>query len=381
MLRVTAAGTASWSVWAVMRDGKHTRPSLGVWPRTGVKAARDAARICLGEITAGRDPAEEKRVARADRKARAAAPTVAARLIDWRQAKAPTWSDGYAAEVARLCRKFIEPVLGKRALVETTRQDWTDLIAAQREARPTTATWLYQLASSFLNHAEAHGWISAPLLPRRGLTHVAPKVAERQRVLTDDELCRVWQASADLPPKPRCFVRLLILTGTRVSEAAGIAFGELDLPGRRWAIPGARAKNRTAITLPLCPLALAELIAVMPAAAAAPDYRLLGAVRGSPLQGISSIKRRLDAASGVTGWVMHDLRRSARTNLSKLGVTRETAEACLNYIGGRAGLVGTYDLHRYEDEIIAAWGRWQDHVAALVGEAPDGAEVIALRRA
>jgi hypothetical protein len=83
----------------------------------------------------------------------------------------------------------------------------------------------------------------------------------------------------------------------------------------------------------------------------------------------------------VTDWRAHDLRRTCRTGLSALGVSRETAEACLNHRGAKAGLVGVYDRHGYADEIIAALGRWQAHVAALVGEAPGGAEVIALRRA
>ena len=74
--------------------------------------------------------------------------------------QARAWSDRYAAEVARLCTKHLEPKLGKRPLTETVRQDWTALIAQHREKRPATATWLYQIAAAFLTHAEAHGWIA-----------------------------------------------------------------------------------------------------------------------------------------------------------------------------------------------------------------------------
>ena len=382
-IRVTPTGTMSWSVRAVTRDGKHTRPGLGIWPNIGVKAARNAAKICLGEIARGNDPAEEKRAARTARRTRAALPTVATRLAQWRDSRAGAWSPRYAAEVARLCTKFIEPALGKRPLVETTRQDWTDLITAHREKIPTTATWLYQLSSSFLNTAEAAGWIAAPMLPRKGLRIIAPKGDARERVLSDSELMAVWRASAELPPKPRCFVQLLITTGCRVSEAAGIAAGEIDLDERRWIIPEERAKNSTAITLPLSApalAALAPLLADMPPGAG-PGYRLLGAVRGSALQGITSVKRRLDKASGVTGWTLHDLRRTCRTGLARLGVPREIAEASMNHIGGRAGLVGTYDRHPYRDEVIAALERWQVHLAVLLDGAPLAAEVVVLRRA
>jgi integrase len=199
-------------------------------------------------------------------------------------------------------------------------------------------------------------------------------------VLTDAELARVWHASEALPPKSRCFVRLLILTGCRVSEAAGIAMGELDVRGARWTIPAARAKNRRAITIPLSALALAELAAIIPSAPPHLGYRLLGRRAGSPLSGVSSVKVVLDEASGVRGWVMHDLRRTCRTTLARLGVPREHAEAALNHIGGRTTLERTYNVHGYEPEIIVALDKWQRHVAAIVSDRPLSAEVIALRR-
>lgn len=179
--------------------------------------------------------------------------------------------------------------------------------------------------------------------------HIAPKVKPRERILSGEELSKVWRASGQLQQKPRCFVRLLILTGCRVSEASGVICNEVGINARRWRIPEERAKNNTAIALPLGELALAELIAVWPAEAAG-DHHLLGAICGSALQGISQVKRRLDALSGIGDpWVMHDLRRTVRSNLSALGMSREVAEACLNHIGGRAGLVGVYDRHDFAE--------------------------------
>jgi integrase len=382
-LRITHNGTATWSVQARTRDGKRTRPSLGTWPVVGIRKARQQARLMLADIAHGGDPAADKRQARIERQARAALPTVAEALAAWRGHKAATWSPRYAAEVERLCGRFIEPVLGQRVLCETARTDWVGMIVKQRAKRPSTATWLYQIASAFLGHAEAHGLIPTFPLPRRGLSAIAPKGAARQRTLDDDELRQVWLASAQLAPKARCFARLLIMTACRVSEAAGIAAGELDLKGQTWTIPSERAKSRRAITLPLDALLLAELTAVSPEGETAPDYHLLGAFRGSGLQGISGVKRRLDRYAALeTPWVLHDLRRSARTGLARLGVDAAHAEAALNHIGARSALERTYNVHRYETEIVAALTAWQRHVAGLVGETPTaGVEVISLRRA
>jgi integrase len=248
------------------------------------------------------------------------------------------------------------------------------MIVEQREPRPTTATWLYQISSAFLHHAEACGW-AAPLLPRKGLTLIAPKAAARQRVLDDDELRRVWVASAKLGAKSRCFVRLLILTPCRVAEAAGIAMGELDLDAERWTIPAARAKNKRRITLPLHRLLRPEFAAVMPELIPHADCRLLGLVRGSAFSGISGIKEFLDRESGVTGWRMHDFRRTARTGMTRLGLPTAHAEAALNHVSHRSVLERTYDVHDYGAEIIAAVKRWQAHVAALVEQEPQAAVV------
>jgi integrase len=364
---------ASWSVHVRTRGGKRTRPGLGAWPTVGIKLARQRARELLLDIAKGGDPVEEKRTARQERNARAALPTVAACLADWREAKAGAWSPRYAKEIERLCRKFVVPVLGKRVLRETTRQDWTGLIAAHHGKRPGPATWIFQLASAFLGYAEAHGWIETFPLPRKGLALLAPKGAPRKRVLHDSELRRVWQASGELVPKSRCFVRLLTLTGCRVSEAAGIAMGELDLARARWTIPAERAKNRRAITLPLHPLTLAELAKVLPDPPLSADYKLLGRIKGSGLNGISNIKELLDKVSGVTAWTMHDLRRTCRTDMARLGVPTTHGEAALNHIGGRTALERTYNVHDYAPEIIAAMERWQAHVAEIVGK-PAAAE-------
>jgi hypothetical protein len=99
---------------------------------------------------------------------------------------------------------------------------------------------------------------------------------------------------------------------------------------------------------------------------AAPDFRLLGGTRGSALSGYSHVKTPLDAKSGVKDWVFHDLRRTCRTGMTRLGISTEHAEAALNHVSHRTVLERTYNVHRYEAEIVAALEAWQQHVAELV---------------
>ena len=299
VLRMTPNGVASSSVRARTRDGKRTRPTLGTWPALGVGEARKRALATIGEIQGGADPVALRKAARAAREAQAKLPTVGARLKEWQETRASAWSDRYQREVARLCEKEIVPRLGKSLLVETTREQWTDLIRDKHRRAPGVGSMLYRTCASFLNHAEAQGWISTPMLPRKGLSVIAPPVASRERVLSDDELRAIWKAADDLKPKFRAFVRLMLMTAAREMEAADIATGEVDLDAARWSIPGGRTKNGFGIVLPLhlclvedlrCSLARPRRGRRSVAAA--------WAIAGSGLRGFSKIKTTLDKDLG-----------------------------------------------------------------------------------
>ena len=101
---------------------------------------------------------------------------------------------------------------------------------------------------------------------------------------------------------------------------------------------------------------------------------------GGGLRGFSRLKRRLDELSGVANWCWHDLRRTCRTAMTRLGIPRDHAEQVLNHISGRSALERTYDRHDFAMEIVAASARWQAHVEELVALVPSAA-VIPFRTA
>jgi integrase len=370
VLRVTPSGVMSWSVRTRTYNNKHTRPKLGTYPDMSLTAARKAARAVLASVQGGGDPIAEKQTARAERKARAAEATVSDRLTEWQAARTDDpvkpWSPRHAAEIERLVKHDIPPKLAAKPLTGTTRADWTTLVSQKRKVTPAAASNLYRALSAFLNYAEASGWIPSPLLPRKGAAMLAPAVASRERVLSDDELRRVWNAANREAAKPRAFARLLILTAARESEVAGMVTGEIDLSAGRWTIPANRSKNKQSLTIPLCSLALAELQSVWPNEERGHDWHLLGRSGTGPFTGFSKLRERVDTASDTTDWRWHDLRRTARTGMTRLGVSRDHAEAAINHVSGRSALERTYDRHGYADEVIAALALWQSHVGALV---------------
>jgi integrase len=378
VVRVAASGAVSFAARGRRPDGREARVTLGEWPTLSLKEARDDARAVLVDLRKGGDPVAEKRALRRARQVQASEPTVAVRLAEWQAAQAQRWSPRYAAEVRRICQRQIIPALGSSALREATREAWTKCIAAVAKRTPGQGAFLYRTCSSFLAHADAHGWIHGHPLPRRGASRIAPGVKPRERTPSNDELVALLRATDMLTSKPRVFVWLLATTGARLNEVAGIAVGEIDFANGLWQLPAERAKNGRSYTMPVPAAVLEELRELVPDGAG-DRYRLLGAVPGGALSGFSKLKRLLDERSRVTCWRFHDLRRVVRSGLSALGVANDVAELCLNHTLPGGALRSIYDRHNYGLQVLEALRRWQALVAELMAPEPRGA-VIPLRR-
>jgi integrase len=366
-LRIASTGTCTWSVRARLPNGDRPRTSPGRWPTLSIRDARRIAKIAMGQLATGTNPNDTKRAGRAATRARKATPTVSERLAEWQADKAPPhWSQSYAHEVASYCAKRIEPKLGNRPLVEITRADWIGLVRPLVRRTPAVAAWLWTTVCAFNAHSEASGWIEVNPLPRRATALIAPRVPSRFHKLSDQELVAVWRAADTFGPKVRAFLHLLLATGFRVSEASHLPAGEVDFMRGVINLSGARTKNRQPRPVPLHPLLLVELQAIWPSHPTRPGYKLFGRFRGSGLSGISEIKRKLDEASGVTGWRMHDIRRTVRSGLSALGVPSLHAELALGHVSSRTQLERLYDQHDYRSEVLTALSTWQAHLAELV---------------
>jgi integrase len=198
-------------------------------------------------------------------------------------------------------------------------------------------------------------------------------VASRDIVLTDDDIRAVWEAAAG-PGSFNAIIRMLILTGQRRTEVAGMTWDEIAPDLSAWTIPENRAKNGRAHIVPLSPQAQAII-----KAAHGREFVFQG--RAGAFSGFSSSKIALDENSGVKGWRLHDLRRTMATGLQRLGVRLEVTEATLNHVSGsRAGIVGIYQRHEWAEEKRAALNAWGAHVEAIVEGRESAGNVTFLRR-
>jgi integrase len=192
----------------------------------------------------------------------------------------------------------------------------------------------------------------------------------RARVLTLEELRVIWQATDD----DNLFsgiVRLLMLTGQRRDEVAGMRWSEVE--GDTWKLPAERTKNHRAHVVHLSESALAILEARRAEQAAmgmATSYVFTSA-GPAPFSGYSKSKARLDSRAPLPApWRLHDLRRSFVTHCAdRLRIAPHVIEATVNHVSGsKAGVAGVYNRAEYLDERRAALDAWAGFLMRVVGE-------------
>ena len=193
----------------------------------------------------------------------------------------------------------------------------------------------------------------------------------RARILTDDEIRTVWAVAEGQGAFGR-LVRFLLLTGARRTEAAAMTWAELD--GSEWILPGSRNKTKLDLLRPLPPMAL-DVIGVRPSRAV-----FVFSNDGARLWGFGPRKEAFDKAvtaelrkhdpeaKPMPNFVLHDLRRTARSLMSRAGVQTDHAERVLGHVIG--GVRGTYDRHEYREEKAAALSALARLVSRLVSGRP-----------
>ncbi|MGO8924901.1 MAG: tyrosine-type recombinase/integrase [Xanthobacteraceae bacterium] len=324
--------------------------------------ARASAAEALRQVKLGGDPAAEKqREKKAQRQAAAerAADTVdtlVARFIElYAKRMTRTWR-----VTERAFKRDVLPVWSGRSAHDIKKRDIIALIDGIAADRPIQANRIFALVRKFFAWCVERDVLGAS--PCQGVKPPAPE-RQRDRVLSDSEVVKFWNATRDDPAGS--MLRTLLLTGQRRGEVSGMCWSEIDDAERTWTLPPTRTKNGQTHIVPLSSQAW-SIIEAMP--------RIVGNdfVFAGDRLGYGRIKQRLDAQMpDVPPWVFHDCRRTLATGLQRLGVRLEVTESVLNHTSGsRAGIVGIYQKHDWKDEKRVALQRWADHIDALVAGRP-----------
>jgi integrase len=361
------------SVVQYQKDGKTRRVFVGSSSAISLAAAREATKAILGDVAKGRDPAAERKAAALDAKREAARDELTLEMLldEWETLHLAGKRERYRAEAVRAVHVAFEKRL--------------PLPAADLD-RAAVVRILDRLAkegkTAMASRTAAYGRACYQWAIKRGSLAVNPfanlpttPVAKRERVLSDDELVAIWRA-CEKPGPFHAIVRMLILSGQRRDEVGAMTWDEVDADLSTWVIPSARAKKAAGHLVPLSREAQA-LLRVQPRLT---NSDLVFPGERGIFSGWSKAKAALDRECGVTGWRLHDLRRTMATGLQRLGVRLEVTEAVLGHIAGsRAGIVGIYQRHSWAEEKRRALELWGAHVAALVEGRESQANVTSIR--
>ena len=160
----------------------------------------------------------------------------------------------------------------------------------------------------------------------------------RHRVLSDEELSEVLRAAREIGVPFGSIVEMLALTGQRRDEVGRMAWVDLDLEKGLWVVSGKHAKNGKPHTVHLSHPALA-LLSRTPQT----SDLVFSANSTTLFQSYSKAKTRLDCVSGVSGWTLHDLRRTVVSGMARLGVAPHVADKILNHQSGTiSGVAAVY---------------------------------------
>jgi integrase len=263
-------------------------------------------------------------------------------------------------EHSRIFAAHIEPKLGRRNIATIDKPDLLPIADAALKrgfsARNKTIAVLTAFFGDWCHIKRDH--IAAD--PTRGIEQTLDKKQTNgpKRALDDAEIAKFWTA-CDAVPLGAMF-QLMLLTGCRRNEVAGMSDSEIK--GNAWTIPPERTKNGKELKVTLTKTAQA-ILREIPRVYGCPY--VFGPCGEKCSFGYSKAKSGLDAVAKIAKpWRLHDLRRTMRSGLGRLGVREEIAERCVNHPPG--GLKAIYDQHKYEREMAEAWQTWESHVLSLV---------------
>lgn len=401
-LRVSSTGRRTWFLMArVARNGenKPARFKIGVAPRHGnangmsLAEARRAAYDLKGDISRGIDPKQQK--------------------FEQTQQQLEASRNTFAAVVDRFLTEYPKSRPPERPMRVNTIRQYRDFLKGpdfsilnRKPVKSITKADIQRVLDSMVargcgsraNRALASVGKMFRWLAGRGELDVIPTLympqpareAPRSRHLFGNkehqrpsELALAWRAFEPCGQVNGACLKILMLTGARLQEAARMRWSELvdlDGPNPRWIIPRERTKNWREHVVPIGPMALAVLNAVP----RFDECDFVFTLRGrKPVNGWTMLAKKINAAVAElknsdperyagqldTPWTRHDLRRTFKTGLAELGINREVRDALLNHVAGR-GIDNVYNHSALAGPKRAAIEAWERHISECLDPAP-----------
>ena len=346
ILRVTNTGAKSFS-YGFRFGARFARLTLGKYPDVGLKEARIKLIEAKSLVIQGIDPRASKQAKRQAKNL-----TVKRLAQDFIELYAKPKNKSWKQAQDNL-RLHLLPYLGHYPIHQVERSDIHRILDKLGAAgKRTTANRALSHFRKFFN------WlVERDYLEHAPTDRVKQPYPERRkdRVLSDDEIKRIWNALNNMRPVYANFVRMLLLTAQRRDEVASMRHASVD--GSVWRLEGAETKNKQASLVALSTHARA--IVTQRNDSAGVYVFSTDVDHQTHIQSYSKIKKQLDGLSDVHDWTLHDIRRTVATKLAEQGTDENIIKRILNHTDN--SVTSIYNRHSYIEErrqSLQAWGDW-----------------------
>ena len=368
MLRVSYGGTKAWRVVTYER-GRPSVRTLGHFPELSVAKAKKAAfafdpRAAKAATAAGsfKDVAEQ-----------------------WLRLYVDKKGLRSKGEIVRQLETYVYPAWAGTPFFEIRRKTVNELLDKIADKGTSMADGVLATLRSIMNwYATRDSDYNSPIVKGMRRDPRSARERARQRILNDDEIRALWKA-AEISGPFGAIVRLLLLTGQRREKVASMKWS--DVKDGVWTIATEKREKGNAGSLRL-PLIAVEIIAaqdeivgnpfVFPGNERSRRHKTADRSRPPNFNSWSKSKSKLDARlpAEMPEWTLHDLRRTARSLMSRAGIPRDHAERVLGH--AIAGVEGVYDRHAYEDEKAEALEKLAKLLDQIINP-PDATNVVQLK--
>jgi integrase len=327
--------------------------TIGPYGRVTLAMARGQAQKIFAARLDGRDPAAEKKEAKRRLVADRMNDLVEAYIVD----RVSRLRSGKKLE--NRLRRNVLSLWGDKSIHEIKRRDVLDLVIGLSARGTSVGRRTLKDLKTFFGWCVGRGVID--FSPAQGIPNPGQQ-NHRDRVLDDSELADIFLAARTMPMPYSGIVQVLALTGQRLQEVTQMAWAEIDTRTRTWCLPSSRTKNGKAHLVHLSD-PVWTIVERMPR-----THPIVFPTSGKRhLQSFTKAKRELDRLAGVSGWWLHDLRRTVVSGMARLGVPPHVADKILNHQGETiSGVAAVYQRHEFLDERKDALERWGDHVSKIV---------------
>jgi integrase len=352
-VRVSTTGKKNF-IYSYRYDGKPRFLTLGTYPAMTLAEAYKAHAEAWKMLEQGHDPGA---VAVAARREEREAPTVAELAAEYLERWAKPRKRSWKVD-ERILKKDVLPEWGRRKAKDITRREVIRLLDRVAARGGIMANRTLAVVRKMFNFA-----VSRDIIPASPCTAVQAPAPEnrRDRVLTAEEIKTFW-LNLDKTPiseEIKLALKLQLVTAQRKGEVISSAWADFDREGGWWTIPAEKSKNRLPHRVPLSALAKEILAAAQTLAGDSgwvfPSLRTTGHITPAA---VDHALRQARPLLGLDHFVPHDLRRSAASHMTSMGISRLVVSKILNHV--ERGVTAVYDRHSYDQEkrqALEAWGR------------------------